>query len=61
MMKKMKIKKYKWILNRKDFKFIDEFCYENKIRAGKGTENNIAYLLNEYKLFLKHGTRNKVK
>jgi hypothetical protein len=46
----MKIKKYNWILNKGDFKFLDNFCEEHRVKEGYGNTILLGYLLNEYKL-----------
>jgi len=48
-----KITKYIWILSKKDFEFLDLFCEKEKIIRGKAYQYKLAYLLNEFKIFLK--------
>jgi hypothetical protein len=55
---KIKIRRYVCILNKKDFEFLDSFCEKEKIIRGKNYQNKLAYLLNEYKSFLKEKKNN---
>ena len=51
----------KFLLNKKDFKFIEEFRIKHHIPLGEGKVTTLEYMLNEYKQYMRNDKSRKVK